>query len=140
LTAHLGDSNVDDLLSVYADAATAHIRATAEGNYKAANNQHDIVAAVYRELRRRGPESQGTLLALLDHHDPGVRAWAGAHALEFSPDDGERTRTELVATGGLVAFTAEMTLETSRRGAREFPGLRRGSHQAFGGSDGRPGR
>jgi hypothetical protein len=121
LPPHLDDSSVDDLLSTYVDAATAHIRASAEGNYEAANDQHDTVAAVYRELRRRGPQAQTTLLALLDHPDPAVRAWAGAHALEFSPEDGERTLTELAATGGLAGFTAEMTLKTWRRGGLQFP-------------------
>jgi len=71
--------------------------------------------------RGRGWDAQKALLALLDHRDSGVRSWAGAHALEFSPEDGERTLEGLVAAGGLTGFNAEMTLETWRRGALRFP-------------------
>ena len=61
----------------------------------AANRNADIVAAVYRELRQRGTESE--LLALLDSPDPGVRGCAGAHALEFAPIDGQRVLTALAS-------------------------------------------
>lgn len=45
---------VDALVSRYADAASAHQKASEQGDHKRANLQHDVVAAVYRELRRRG--------------------------------------------------------------------------------------
>lgn len=76
-------------------------------------------AAVYRELRARAEEA--ALRPLLGHSDPGVRSWAGAHALEFSPRDGEKVLEELTAEPSLVGFNAQMTLETWREGKLRFP-------------------
>jgi len=114
-------ASVDELVSAYAEAAAIHGRASGEGDHRLANEQHDVVTDVYRELRVRGHEAQRALLALLDHPDRSVRSWAGAHALEFAPDDGERTLTELAAGSDLVGFNAEMTLESWRQGTLQFP-------------------
>ncbi len=81
----------------------------------------NLVAAAYRELRDRGSQAQNASLTLLDHPDPPVRGWAGAHALEFSPEDGGRALTDLVAAGGLAGFNAEMTLKTRRKGNLHVP-------------------
>ena len=113
------NATVRQLVSRYVEAATAHTRASQEGDHKRANPQHAIVAAAYRELRRRGEED--ALLPLLTHADPGVRSWAGAHALEFSPENGEKALEGLIAEPGLVGFTAKMTLETWREGDLRFP-------------------
>lgn len=83
------------------------------------NANHDIVADVYRELRRRGSES--ILLALLDNPDAGVRAWAASHALEFAPDQGEPVLKALASDEGLLGFSAEMTLREWRKGTLSFP-------------------
>jgi len=115
----LTSATVNQLLSLYVDAASAHLRASKQGDHKRANPQHDIVAAAYRELRERGEEA--ALLPLLAHADPGVRSWAGAHALEFSPRAGEKVLEELTAEPGPVGFNAQMTLETWRGGELRFP-------------------
>lgn len=117
----LNDATVKELVSTYAEAAGAHGRASAEGDYETANAQHDRLAGAYRELRTLGQEAQGAVLALLDHRDPAVRSWAATHALEFSPMDGERALTDLVQEGGIAGFNAEMTLETWRAGDLRFP-------------------
>lgn len=110
---------VDDLLARYATAAAAHQEASERGDHRRANRQHDIVAAVYRELRRR--DEAAALLPLLGHENNGVRAWAGAHALEFAPSEGERVLGELSREPGLVGFDAKMTLQTWREGELRFP-------------------
>ena len=117
----LSEATVDQLVAIYGEAAAAHGRASSEGDYETANEQHDILAAAYRELRERGSEAQQRMLTLLDHRDAGVRSWAGAHSLEFSPEDGKRTLEALIVAGGLAGFNAEMTLETWRQGNLQFP-------------------
>jgi hypothetical protein len=112
---------VDELVATYAEAAAAHGRASAEGDHRTANAEQERLAAAYRELRSRGPEAQRALLALLDHPAPEVRSWAGAHALEFAPEQGEQTLAKLAAEGGLPGFNAETTLETWRQGTLRFP-------------------
>jgi hypothetical protein len=112
-------TTVGELVSRYVEAATEHVKASERGDYRRANPQHDIVAAIYRELRRRGEGE--ALLPLLAHDEPAVRSWAGAHALEFSPQEGERVLEELAAEAGVVGLNAQMTLETWRKGELRFP-------------------
>ncbi len=110
------------LVNRYADSAAAHGRATEAGDHETANAAHEALARVYRELRRRGTEAQRTLLPLLEHDDPGVRVWAGAHALEFAPAQGERALTRIAEIPkSLVGFSAEVTLQEWRAGRLRFP-------------------
>lgn len=110
------------LVRQYADAAAAHGRATEVGDYKAANAAHEALASVYRELRRRGVEAQRALLPLLENEDLGVQAWAGAHALEFAPVEGEQALTRISEIPkSLVSFSAKMALRQWREGKLRFP-------------------
>lgn len=109
------------LIDHYSRAAAAHSRATLEGDPKTANKNHDVIAAVYRELRQRGVESQRRLLALFGHRDAGVRQWAAAHALEFAPAEGERVLEEIAALAGRAGFDAKMILREWRAGRLRFP-------------------
>jgi hypothetical protein len=110
----MGDSDLDQLLSRYAEAAASHRAALTAGSTNQANQAADTIAAVYRELRSRGPDAQRLLLALLDHADPAVRVWAGAHALEFAPEQGEPVLEELAGHESVVGLNAETTLEVWR--------------------------
>jgi hypothetical protein len=110
----------DPRVSAYAGAAAAHGRATVEGDSKRANDAHDRLAAVYRELRDEG--QRGRLLPLLSHADVAVRVWAAAHALEFAPDQGERVLEQIAATEqGILGFDAKQTLNVWRQGDLSFP-------------------
>jgi hypothetical protein len=63
-----------------------------------------------------------TLLVLLEHPDASVAGWAGAHALEFTPDEGEPALVALTERDdGLIGFGAEITLEEWRAGRLSFP-------------------
>jgi hypothetical protein len=118
----IDSERVDSLLERYAINATDHSHSTEAGDYEAANRAHEVVATIYRELRRRGPNAQRALLALLESPEPGVRSWAGAHALEFSSFEGERALIAL-ANGShrTVSLTARITLQEWRNGKLRFP-------------------
>jgi hypothetical protein len=116
----MGESDpLHPLVHQYAEAASAHKEATAAGDSKRANQAHDVVAAIYRRLREQGEQRQ--LLPLLSHDDAAVVAWAGAHALEFAPEEGERALAELAQRDGLIGFGARMTLSEWRAGKLTFP-------------------
>lgn len=68
----LGSASVDQLVSHYADAAALHGGASEKGDNKIADPQHDVVVAIYHELRER--EQREALLPLLGVDDPGVKA------------------------------------------------------------------
>jgi hypothetical protein len=116
--ADLAALSTGDLIARYADAAKRHGAATVSGS-RPANEEADLIAAVYRELRRRN--SEDALLRLLESGDDGVRCWAAAHALEFAPEHGEPVLVRLADSPGLLGFTAEMTLREWRRGRLRFP-------------------
>jgi hypothetical protein len=74
-----------DLVGAYAAAAREHAAASASGRHRVANRNVELLTAIYRELRSRGPAAQTALLSLLTQGQPGVRGSAAAHALEFAP-------------------------------------------------------
>lgn len=115
------EADLAELLRLYERAAIAHGLASEVGNYEAANMEYETLAAVYRELRTRGSETQNAVLGLLNHDDEYVRAWAAAHALEFAPERGEPVLTEISRTTGVRALDARMTLKEWRKGNLKFP-------------------
>lgn len=111
---------VDDRIMRYAEAASAHGKAGADGDSKRANVAHDVIAGIYRELRAEGTRER--LLPLLSHGDPAVVTWAGAHALEFAPAEGERVLEPIARDGpGIFGFVAQQTLAVWREGKLSFP-------------------
>lgn len=117
----LKKASVSELVSAYTQAAAAQGRAAVAGDYVAANQNYDILAAAYRELRERGHDSQCALLPLLINDDIDVKAWAAAHALEFSPFEGQRVLEELAQKPGIIGLEANMTLREWRNGKLKFP-------------------
>jgi hypothetical protein len=115
-------ASIAELVSIYAKAAVAHGTASEAADPREANRQFRIVISVYREVRRRGPEAQRSLLELLDHSDQSVRCWAATHALEFAPESGEPILREL-ARGkyGPNRMNAFWALKEWRRGTLRFP-------------------
>jgi hypothetical protein len=111
--------STSELVAYYREAARAHARATLDGNSLAAYENAAVIAAVHRELRQR--HRQSALLALLDDPERGVRGWAGAHALEFAPEQAEAALSALAESSDLIAFDAEMTLQEWRAGRLRFP-------------------
>ena len=109
--------STDELVARYAEAARVHGEATVTGSHPA-NNEADLIAAAYRELRRRGSESA---LLVLESKDEGVTAWAGAHALEFAPEQGEPVLAKLTESPGPLGFGAQITLREWRAGRLTFP-------------------
>lgn len=110
----------DERVNAYAEAAVGHGRATVVGDSKSANEAHDRLAAIYRELRQEGQRER--LLSLLHHAEVAVRIWAAAHALEFAPDEGEHVLKEIAATDqGILGLDAQQTLSVWRDGELSFP-------------------
>ena len=112
----------DGIVCRYAEHAAAHGRATEEALDAELINRHaDEVADCYRALRHHGVEAQRKLLPLLGSDDPWVVAWAGAHALDFAPDEGEPVLSELARDDSLAGLSALTTLSSWRGGTLHFP-------------------
>jgi hypothetical protein len=115
-------ANVDELVRRYAELASIHGASTLAGDAPRTNRAAKGIAAIFRELRRRGLDAQRALLPLLSHDDLSVRSWAGAHALEFAPAEGEPALVRLAERSkDLVGFGAEIALREWRAGQLRFP-------------------
>ncbi len=120
-TSHIKSADIDSLLAMYKEAASVHGRATQEGDYRTGNRQHGVIAAVYRELRRRGATAQRSLLGFLDDPDISVRCWAASHAMEFAPEEGRPVLEDLSEGSGIPRLSAEMVLKEWQKGTLRFP-------------------
>jgi hypothetical protein len=114
--ASLDALTTDQLVARYVEAAAAH---GAAPNSRVANNAAETIASIYDVLRAR--DERSVLLILLEHPDPAVRVWAGAHGLEISPQEALDTLQDIAAGEGAIAFNAEATIEVWRRGELKFP-------------------
>ena len=113
-------AGVAQLISAYQEAARQHGDASEDGDYKTANKSAGLIAAIYAELRRQGLAAQKELLSLLASPTPGVRLWSASHALEFSPDEGERVLSELAMQRQVLGLSAATTLKEWREGRLHF--------------------
>ena len=113
--------SADKLIELYERSAAKHAQATERGDVQGVNMAADRIAAIYHELRRRGAHCQSLLLPLLDSSNAGVRGWAGAHAMEFAPEQGLVVLETLSRQPGWLGFTATMTIKVWREGDLRFP-------------------
>jgi hypothetical protein len=114
-------ATLDELVAAYVEAAADYGRLSDADDFRNSNLRADQIASIYRELRERGPQAQAALTSLLRHSDNHVRSWAGAHALEFAPQEGERVLIELAKSSTTTGLNASMTLREWRRGTLRFP-------------------
>ncbi|MFY2556407.1 DUF2019 domain-containing protein [Corallococcus terminator] len=113
--------SLQELASMYEEAAAAHGQSSESGDHRKANAQFRRIDAVWKELRTRGSEGPGALSNLMDHANLHVRGWAASHALESAPRAAESV-LEMIANGppGIARFNAEMTLREWRAGNLKF--------------------
>ena len=109
----------DELVAHYEQAAAVHGETMESGNPKLANRAHDMIAAVYRELKRKGREHE--LARLMDSDIDGVRLWTAAHCLYLDEKRATKVLEAMSKKPGINAFNASMTLEQWRAGQLHFP-------------------
>jgi len=119
--AQYGELGIDELVEIYKNAASAHRRASDVGDFRKGNKEFDVVAAVYRELRKRGESAQRALLPLLEDEDLGVKVSVAARAMEFAPELGQPILEMLSRERGTVGLNASMVLKVWREGTLRFP-------------------
>jgi hypothetical protein len=110
----------EELLSDYAATAKKHMEASNSGNYRVANRAYDRLVKLRRELMDRGASGRSALLSLLGHVDPEVRVWAAADCLPVDTTKAEQVLSDLVHCSGIVALTAETTLDEWKAGRLTF--------------------
>ncbi|MDJ0946437.1 MAG: hypothetical protein QNJ30_23540 [Kiloniellales bacterium] len=119
----LQENSLEELLAAYRVAAVAHTKGNDQGTPEQTNEAADRLAAIYQELRRRGPGPLGMLSRYLDDIHPGVRCWAAGHVLlGIDTERAEKVLRRLSDQySGALGFNAQMILELWRKGELEFP-------------------
>ncbi|MFE8595359.1 DUF2019 domain-containing protein [Archangium violaceum] len=103
--------STERLVEEFGVLSAGHGRDIETAKPKAANRKYDVLVAIRRELRERGPEAQRQLLKLMDSPAPGTRYWVASYVLEFAPSEAELVLAELAKIPrSLVGFTAGWTL------------------------------
>jgi hypothetical protein len=105
-TSQLEAASLEQLVSEYEQAASAHGRAILAGDHEEANRHYGIIAAVSGELKRRGGEGQRLLLLLLNSPDPEVCFCAAVDALDFAPELAEQELRKLVESDAICGLNA----------------------------------
>jgi hypothetical protein len=114
-------TSVAEVVAAYENAVKANGLAIMNGDTDAANAAYDFVWLCSKELKKRGPDTQRALLALLDNNDPQVRLCAAKDALEFAPDMGQQELEKLAKSNFIWALDAKLILREWKRGTRKFP-------------------
>ncbi|OUJ67710.1 hypothetical protein BXP70_28670 [Hymenobacter crusticola] len=104
------------VLARYKQAAVAHGEATAQGNYRAGNQQYEQLIWHYLALRTAGSEGLAHLLTLLADENTSVACWAATHLLPYYEQQAIETLNRIATHTDIVAFNAEMTLQEWRNG------------------------
>lgn len=121
----LAELTTDDLVGHFEQAAIAYGVAQGhdeeedvpETNWGAEMERLDKEKwAIYREVRRRGPEAEAAFLRLLRHPEPYVRAEAAMDAIHFSPAEAEPVLVEISGRRGWIGFYARKVLGYYRAG------------------------
>jgi hypothetical protein len=92
----LHDFPTHELVALYRGAASRHGDATLSSDASSANSDADLIAAVYRELRRR--DERTALLSLLASDELGIRSWAAAMRWSSPRKKGNRCSPSLRTT------------------------------------------
>lgn len=109
-----------ELLVLYETAAKQHGRGTDEGDYRRANEAHDVITAVRHELIERSCDEM--LTTFLTSPDGWVRHWAATHLLQAQPSKAAPA-LERLASGeqGYLRLVSEMALKEWRAGRLRLP-------------------
>jgi hypothetical protein len=120
MTRSTDDRTVDEIISDYIRAASAHEPAILAGNAEAAVSAYDTVAACADELRFRGLDAQKALLLLLEHKNLRVQLCAATDALESAPALAETKLLSLSHSASLVGLDASAILREWQKGNVKF--------------------
>jgi hypothetical protein len=110
----LGIKDVASALNVFEEAAIKHADATELGDYKTANKNAVKLGKAIDFIKK---ENQLHVLAdFFTHHSDGVKSWAASFLLSIKEREATKVLEEVAKGGGIVAFSAEVTLSEWRDG------------------------
>ena len=99
--------------------ATLHGEGTEEGNSDKTNAAFDALILSYKEIKREDPELK-SLLPSLNHENESVKMWAAFLLLRVDEEKATDTLREVADKDGLVAFSAQATLDEWKAGNLKF--------------------
>jgi hypothetical protein len=104
-----------DLLAQYREGAEG----TAHSDPEIANKWHDKMHAAYKKLRETA-EGRAKIMHLMSDPSPHIRAWAGAHCLQWWPEEARAVLEAIRDSDGPESFDAKWTLKEFEEGNLSF--------------------
>lgn len=106
---------IESILNDFIDAAEAHEKATADGDYKTANKQYAILKKIYKKFDKNRLVAKNALEVLFKQDSVSVKIWASSHALSLNilTGDAEKILKHFSEDQniGILRLDAEMTLK-----------------------------
>lgn len=103
------------LVEDYLNSLIAFIEASANNDQKTARKFYKVMDSVFRKLRDSGKLEE--LLKILSHENESVRLWVSTHLLVYDESLAKESLRKIANNkSGLVAFSAEMTLQEWDKG------------------------
>jgi hypothetical protein len=112
---------IDNLKEKYREMAIAHGKATASGDYRAANCSHDALIDVLLKIRGCGKPGEVALRALSEDSDESVAGWSATHTLSFDEEHALAILDQLSNRPGPIGFNAKMVIQQWKKGKLVLP-------------------
>jgi len=106
--------DVSEALTSFEESAIKHSEAIDQGDYKAANRNHDKIIEAISFLKEQ--DSVNHLENLLNHSSVGVRGWAATYLLPVKEQLAMTVLEEISKGSGIRSLAAETTLKEWRKG------------------------
>ena len=109
-------ADVEQLVESFREEATAHSRATLDGDYRAANRAATKAHKLFLRLTSFDIEGRLALLTLAETAADEVAVLAATYSLKFNPDRSLRVLTRLMSNRGVIGFQAEQAMRRWKSG------------------------
>jgi hypothetical protein len=106
--------DIETALAVFEDASIKQAVATEQGDYKTSNKRYSEIAKAVAFLKSE--DAIDNLRQFLSHSLVGPRMWAACYLLAFDEKESRKVLEQIVASAGIHALTAKMTLSEWNKG------------------------
>ncbi len=112
---------IQQLIKDYRESASAHGKATFDGDHKAANRNYHKLVALLPKIRAYGNAGEMALLALSADKDESVACWSATHSLKFEENRALSVLSDLAKKAGPIGFNAKMVVQQWAKGQLFLP-------------------
>lgn len=111
-------NDISVALKIFEEASIIQVEATENGNYRTGNKNYDKIVTAFSFLKSQN--SIDRLSQYLNHQHIGPRLWSAYYTLPIDEKKAINVLKELTKHPGIIALTAETTVEEWKKGKLKF--------------------